>query len=203
MTPEVLARLFEPFFTTKSPGRGTGLGLAMVYGTVSDHRGIIHVNSLVGNGSRFTILLPTTAREMAPVATVAPAAPRGDGTILVVDDEAVLRTITAAQLQELGYRVILASDGQEALEVFAAHRSTIDAVVMDLIMPRMNGRTCFHALRALNPGLPIILMSGFDHDQALDELTSCGVDGCLTKPFASADLGRMVAAAVARRRRTA
>ncbi|MCK6491080.1 MAG: ATP-binding protein, partial [Planctomycetes bacterium] len=156
---EVLPRIFEPFFTTKAVGRGSGLGLAAVQGTVARHGGRVTVDSQPGSGTRFTVHLPVV---QAPV--VEPAAvPTGGGAggtrqqrVLVVDDEAVVRQTVAMALGHLGYQVVLAGDGCEALELFRREHAQIDLVLLDLVMPRMSGRDTFLALRAIAPQVKVL-----------------------------------------------
>jgi len=190
MDEETRARIFEPFFTTKGPGKGTGLGLATVYGIVRQSGGFIAVESVRGRGSRFTILFPRAA-EAVPSPERAPGAPgpaRGGETVLLAEDEEPVRAITRLVLQGAGYRVLEARDGVEALEVEARHEGPIHLLVSDIGMPRMGGKDLATALAARRPGTRVLLMSGFVHDPVL----RAGVPGSgvpfLAKPFASAAL---------------
>ncbi len=195
---EHLPHIFEPFFTTKGAGRGSGLGLASALGTIQQHGGSITVDSSPGSGTCFHILLPLTSGEAA----LRPPVPQehcvpGSGCILLVDDEAVMRDCGTALLEEAGYRVLVAADGEEALACYTAHRAEIDLVLLDMVMPRLNGRDCFHALRQLRPDLPIILASGFSHEDELADLRSHGLAGFLAKPYSGPQLTHMLSEALA------
>ncbi len=195
--PQHMPHIFDPFFTTKKQGEGTGLGLAAAYGTVREHHGAISVYSEVGHGTEFRIVLPQTAEAEMPPATV-PALIVGQGTVLLVDDEPVIRVTTEAMLRRLGYRVLLANDGTEAIEVFRRHDSEIDLVLLDMIMPGMNGRDCFSRLCQLRPGVRVILSSGFDNTGSLEELTGMGVCAVIRKPYHTAELSQVIAGVLGR-----
>ena len=199
MAPDVLEHLYEPFFTTKSLGVGNGLGLAAVYGTISEHRGGITVASAVGSGTSFTIYLPLTEQVPPSLArTVVPV--NGQGRILLVDDEPLLRRLGAEQLTSLGYEVVLAADGQEALEIFSKDPTRITAVVLDVIMPRRNGPDTFRAMRARDPQVKVLMISGYGAD--IDALLQEGVLGFIQKPFNAAELSQALAAAIVGTNRT-
>ena len=164
MTPEVLARIFEPFFTTKQ-GNGTGLGLSTAYGIVAQHRGLIEVDSTPGVGTTFRVLLPETNDAVAPVVVELPRAlTRGSGTVLLAEDEPAVRAATRAVIERLGYRVLAAADGAEALQICQVHPGSIDALVTDVIMPRMNGRELAEKLRKLRPEAAVIYLSGYSEE---------------------------------------
>lgn len=186
MRPEVMDRMFEPFFSTKEAKKGTGLGLAAVYGTISEHGGAISATSTEGVGSRFIVDLPVADRppqeELDPVVEAQP--PPSTGSVLIVDDEPIIRKVAQRMAQRLGYRVLLACDGREGLDTYLAHRSEIDVVVLDIVMPHMNGRECFRAIRAANPAAKVILCSGFARDTSISELFDEGLVDYITKPFA-------------------
>jgi PAS domain S-box-containing protein len=168
--PKVLPRIFEPFFTTKTVGKGTGLGLAAVYGTVQDHAGSIEVRNAPAGGAEFTLFLPTC---VAPESQSTPASPEpvtNGGWVLVVDDQDLVRDLCRHTLSRLGYRVLEAEDGLRAEEVLREHRHEVDLVLLDLVMPRRNGVDTFHALRSLAPSLPVILMSGYTRDDRVREI---------------------------------
>lgn len=183
MAPEVQARIFEPFFTTKFTGQG--LGLAAVIGVVRSHRGAIAVRSSPGGGSTFRIALPALAAKPSP-AVVAPAvdeAWRGAGKVLLVDDEHLIREVSARMLRTLGFSVVLASDGVEGVEAFREHATQLRCVLLDLTMPRMDGFEAHAAMHRHDPAVPVILISGFS--QKLDHLPPQAVHpaGILAKPF--------------------
>jgi PAS domain S-box-containing protein len=160
--PEVLDKIFEPFFTTKEYGKGTGLGLATVVGVVKGHGGFVNVTSDVGRGTCFTVYLPATPASTAISTAEAPQnSPTGRGElILLVDDEAPVRQVTKTNLEAHGYRVLTAEDGVEALALFDVHQAKIQAVVTDLMMPRLDGWATIKALRQKKPDLRVIAVSG-------------------------------------------
>ena len=195
MTKAVLEHIFEPFFTTKGVGKGTGLGLAAVYGSVKNSRGEVTVQSEPGLGSVFRIFLPLVA-DAACGQTPRDQAVTGSGGILLVDDEEMLRLVGRDLLEGLGYTVYLAGNGGEALELFAAHRSAISLVMLDMIMPKMGGREVFLRLRELAPGLKVLFCSGFSREGTGDELVELGANGFIKKPYNRCELSRAVAAAL-------
>ena len=165
MSEEVLSHMFEPFFTTKESGRGTGLGLATVYGIVKQTGGHIAVDSVRDGGSTFTVFLPAVAElAVEPVPAPPTVLPRGDATILLVEDEPSLRALTVEVLEEGGYRVLEAEDGTAALEVARAHPGDIDLVISDVIMPRMGGPALAKRLAVDRPGAKVLFVSGYTAD---------------------------------------
>ena len=202
MDPTTRARAFEPFFTTKGPGRGTGLGLAVVYGIVKQSGGHVGLESEPDSGSRVTILLPAVPREELDLpVTAAPGAAGllagGRETVLVVDNEPMVRTVAAAMLREAGYEVLEAADGREALEKFAARAhaeggSQVRLVLTDVVMPGLSGRALAEALARRDPALPVVYMSGYTGDEAVRQgLIAAGAD-FIAKPFTSDALVRCV-----------
>ena len=194
MSPDVLQRVFEPFFTTKSVGQGSGLGLASVYGIVTQSRGHVEVASVVGEGTTIRILLPLEESVVLPAASDTPAdvAPRGRGRVLVVDDESGVRMVTTNLLRRLGYDVVEASGGVEALRVAEAGRGTIDLLISDVRMPGINGFELATTLMAADPSLDVLLMSGYVDDAELrDRIESSGIP-LIEKPYRAAALGQQV-----------
>ncbi len=192
----VLPHIFEPFFTTKAQGKGTGLGLASTFGTVQQHKGSITARNLPSGGACFRILLPLTGKaENAPTPPSADVI-RGSGTILVVDDEESLRTTAEEILRDLGYTVLQAADGRQALDLFAKDPKAIDLVLLDMMMPQMNGRDCFAAMRKIDPDVRAILVSGFSPEEDLEQLQASGLRGFLSKPYRLAELSQRVHAAL-------
>jgi len=180
---EDLTKIMEPFFTTKAVGKGTGLGLSMVYGIVHDHHGYIDVSSLPGEGTSIHVFLPVT--EAACRTQQAPRVCHGQGeTILLVDDQQHVRDTGCEVLESLGYVVLKACDGVEALEVYFNHTAEIAAVVSDVMMPRMQGGELASRIKQHNPVLPVLLMSGYDRDDVLNGFAGEVVDRVLSKPVA-------------------
>ena len=163
MNEETKAHIFEPFFTTKEVGKGTGLGLATVYGIVKQSGGFIWVESVPGRGTEFEIYLPATsaAAGTTPVSATTRSLPRGTETILVVEDEAGVRDLAGQFLRAAGYKVLEAHDGEDALEVVARYSGRIDLLLTDMVMPRMSGKKLAEHLRLMRPGLKVVLMSGY------------------------------------------
>ena len=191
IAPEVEAHLFEPFFTTKQPGHGTGLGLATVYGIVSQCGGHLHVKSEPGRGAVFEVWLPRTREEVRPAVPARAAAParQGQGTerILVVEDDAQVRAVTTRILRGAGYQVATATDGPRALAMPEQALGEISLLVTDVVMPEMDGRVLAERLRGARPRLPVLYLSGYAPDRALDARGGPGLD-FLPKPFTPAAL---------------
>jgi two-component system, cell cycle sensor histidine kinase and response regulator CckA len=187
--PEILDRIFDPFFTTKDIGKGTGLGLSTVVGIVTSHHGFIDVDSEVGKGTQFKVYLPATdASDTTPfVVTAQPQLGQGE-LILVVDDEVPIQEITEVMLEMNGYRVITASDGIEAIALYAKHQQEIGVVLLDMMMPSLDSITIVRTLRKLNAQVQIIAMSGLATNEAVTSAMAEGVRGFLQKPFTAAEL---------------
>ncbi|MEU4626252.1 PAS domain S-box protein [Actinoplanes sp. NPDC023801] len=188
--PEVLERVFEPFYTTKAPGEGTGLGLATVYGIITQAGGQADVSSTVGSGTVVTALLPVT--DELPATITAPAGPaqlqRGGETILVVEDEEALRAVTERILTRNGYHVLSAGGGPEALKIAQDPARHIDLLLTDVVMPQMHGRELAEQVRNARPGLPIVYMSGYAQPFITGEGTLEPNTILITKPFTQAEL---------------
>lgn len=188
MSRDVMEKIFDPFFTTKDTGKGTGLGLSTSLAIVKGHGGFIRVYSEAGKGSRFRLYLPAGTMPVAPVAGAGTRSlPRGDGqTVLVVDDEASIRTVARRTLEAFGYKALLAADGAEAVRLFTAHQQDISVVLTDMMMPVMDGRATIQVLRQLNPEVRLIGASGLTtNDQ---KAQSAGVSHFLAKPFTTESL---------------
>ena len=195
IAPEVLPHIFEPFFTTKDVGKGTGLGLATVHGIVEQHHGWIEVESAVGRGTAFHIYLPRL-EGMPPIKTGEEPVPQvcgGGETILLVEDDAALRTLAAHALEYYGYRVIAAASGLAALELWRLHRNTVALLLTDIIMPDgVSGSELAVQLRADQPGLKVLYMSGYPGEVAGRGLDLRPGKNFLQKPFTPADIGQIV-----------
>jgi len=183
MDEDVQQRIFDPFFTTKEMGRGTGLGLASVYGIVKNHEGFIDVFSKTGQGTRFEIYLPATAKAVPAKEKVAEEFVEGQETVLLVDDEAMIIDVGSRMLDKLGYRVFTARHGREAIEVFKKHKKEIDVVVLDMIMPQMSGGETYDRLRKIRPGVKVLLSSGYSINGQASEILKRGCNGFIQKPF--------------------
>jgi PAS domain S-box-containing protein len=198
MDEETQRRIFEPFFTTKSLGRGTGLGLATVYGIIKAHEGIITVYSKPGEGSSFHIYLPASPKEPAREFKFDEGIARGSGTILVIDDEPMILKVADHLLRALGYRVITASGGKEGLRIYRERGLEIDLVILDMIMPDMEGGEVFESLKRMNSQIKVLLSSGYSINGRAREILKRGCVGFLQKPFTLAELSQKVKDALAR-----
>ncbi len=192
MDEETKAKIFDPFFTTKERGKGTGLGLSMVYGIVKNHGGYISCNSRLGKGTTFEIYLPLSAEESPQFQEEKIDMVTGSASILVVDDEEILRELMKEILEDLGYEVLLASDGQEAIELYRKYLAKIDLVIVDMIMPKMGGRETYQELKKINPKVKTLLASGYSRDAAAQEILDLGVNDFLHKPFSLEEISKKV-----------
>ncbi len=190
MTPAISSRIFEPFFTTKERSKGTGLGLAMVFNIVKEHRGRIHVTSETGKGSTFSLYFPASASTAAEGLSLKPrdsnrqsVLPRGSETVLFVDDEESLRVMGKAFLDRLGYRAILAKDGQEAVDIYRQQKDKIDLVILDMTMPRLTGREALRRILEIKPQAKVLLCSGFTVEGNPKELIAAGAKQYIAKPY--------------------
>lgn len=194
--PEIVGRIFEPFFTTKHSGDGTGLGMAAVWGAVQDCNGAIRVETQLGVGTRFIMTFPLSESEPED-AHEQEEALSGRGLVLVVDDDPVVRATAEASLRKCGYDVLLADGGRRAVELFGEHAERIDVVLLDMIMPGMDGKACFAALREIDPSVKVIVCSGFAREPDMEALRAQGLSGILDKPYRIHALSRAVHDAIA------
>ena len=189
---EHLNKVFEPFFTTKPRGRGTGLGLASAYGIIKNHRGSIYAFSEKGQGATFQIHLPATLKEPSSDDATGESMVFGNETILLVDDEKMVIDVSSALLKRLGYNVLKAHGGEEALTIHAEQADNIDLVILDMIMPEMNGEEVFDRLRSQSPDLKILLSSGYSADGRANKIMEKGCNGFIQKPFDMLSISRKV-----------
>lgn len=185
ISEENLEHIFDPFFTTKEKGKGTGLGLSSVYGTIIQHGGDISVESKVGVGTMFTILLPYLegVHINEPESIEEESDQVSAYTVLVIDDDLTVRMVTQQILERYGYSVLLASDGEEGVELFRERRNEIDAVVLDMVMPRLNGIECFRIFRTEKPEIPIVIITGIVTSADVELVLREGAHEVLSKPF--------------------
>jgi len=195
---EHLDHLFEPFFTTKEQGKGTGLGLAMVFGAIKTHQGYIEVESKEGEGSAFHLYIPLLAQAFQPAASKAemPIVNGNGEVVLLVDDEAHIRATGKEVLESLGYEVLLAKDGQEAVDIYSKSFKRIKVVVMDVVMPKLGGVEAAHQIMALNPNVKVIFASGYDIEEALPENVLSSEVPVLAKPYDVKLLSKEIASAI-------
>lgn len=192
MDHHVLSHLFEPFFTTKDVGKGTGLGLASAYGTIKSHNGYIDVKSKPGDGATFTMYIPNSRTHSAPEITQVTHNGDGKGNILIVDDESVIRDAVKEMLTWMGYSVFTCNSALEAIEFYQKRSPVIDLVILDMIMPGMNGKECLAALKKIDSNVKVILSTGYRMDEGHEELLKDGIIDILQKPFLSAQLAQVI-----------
>jgi two-component system, cell cycle sensor histidine kinase and response regulator CckA len=192
MDEKTRERIFDPFFTTKGIGKGTGLGLAMVYGIVRGHGGIINVESEPGQGTTFSIRLPASEKAIVSEKTISDKIMKGTETVLLVDDEPMVLAVSKDMLESLGYRVYTAGTGQEAIAIYTEKRDQIDLVILDMIMTGISGGETFDRLREINPGIRVLLSSGYSVNGQAQEILDRGCLGFLQKPFSLEALSRKI-----------
>ncbi len=190
MTEQTREKIFEPFFTTKFTGRG--LGMAAVLGIVRSHHGRITIESAVGCGTKIRVLFPALAPSARLGCVIAPASlvtgTKKINTVLVVDDEEMIRRLLEQVIITMGHQALVAADGRKALEIYQQQGEDIDLVLMDLTMPRLDGKKTFHALKRINPGVQVIMMSGFGEDAAMNQFIGMGIRGFIQKPCLVKDI---------------
>ena len=195
MSPEIISRIFEPFFTTKEPGKGTGLGLSAVYGTIREHHGAITVASEVGKGTDFHVLLPVQQNTSVGVPDEE-TVPKGEGTILLIDDEETIRITAGAMLEDLGYQVISADHGASGIDILRKNPARFDLIILDMMMPVMNGSETLVRVREINRTVPVIISSGFWKPEDVEMMKEQGVVDILRKPFRMHELAEKVREAI-------
>lgn len=196
MDENTMQRIFDPYFTTKENGKGTGLGLAVVYGIVTAHKGAINVKSRLGKGTTFEVFFPTIqySENHRPVSTK--QSPRGDESILFVDDETALVKLATQLLEKSGYRVVGLNNPLEALEIFEADPSQFDLVITDMTMPYMTGSQLVGVLKTIRPDIPIIMCTGYSEKVSSEKAQMMGIKDFLRKPLSHSDLTRSVRKAI-------
>jgi two-component system cell cycle sensor histidine kinase/response regulator CckA len=185
MNDEIMTRIFDPFFTTKERGQGTGLGLATAYGIIKSHKGIFKVTSKPGKGSSFMFFLPASRAKITPgkVSEEKEMIFNGKGMVLLVDDETGVIEVCSEMLEHLGYQVKAVSNGFDAIEVLKAKNQKIDLVILDMVMPKMNGEETFEKIRALDPGMRVLVSSGYSRETEIQKMMKKGCNGSISKPF--------------------
>jgi CheY-like chemotaxis protein len=187
MPTELKARIFDPFFTTKQESGGTGLGLAVVYGIISNHHGLLDVESTLGQGSSFFVYLPASTSEASQPAIQATRAinelPKGDEFVLIVEDEMSLRSLLSSVLEPCGYHIVLAADGKEAVRILAKQSQKVDAILLDLNMPELHGLDVFKEIKRLRPAAKVIVVSGNVTKDIKAELFRLGQREFIAKPY--------------------
>ena len=192
MDEETQQKIFDPFFTTKELGRGTGLGLSSVYGIIKNHGGFIDVFSEVGMGTRFDIYLPASKAKIRKERKVSEKLSMGTGTILLVDDESQIIEVGVEVLEMLGYKVLTAKGGKEAIQIYKEKDDQIDLVILDMIMPGVNGGETYDMLKEINPDVRVLLSSGYSIDGKASEILDRGCNGFIQKPFKIEQLSKKI-----------
>jgi len=192
MDKKTMERIFDPFFTTKELGRGTGLGLASAYGIIRGHGGYIDVDSEKGAGTTFSIYLPVSEKKARRTTKAAERLVKGTGTVLLVDDEEVILEVGQELLKVMGYRVLIARDGKEAIDVYRNNRDDIDIVVLDIVMPNMGGGEAYDRMKEINPNIKVLLSSGYSIEGQATEILERGCNGFIQKPFNIKALSRKI-----------
>ena len=192
MDDKTVQRVFEPFFTTKEMGRGTGLGLASVYGIIKGHGGYIDVDSVKGRGTTFTIYLPATDISLQKQSNGLGENNAAQGTILLVDDEGVIIKTGRQMLERLGFTIMAANTGSEAVQIYEKHMNEIGMVILDMVMPEVSGSETYDRLKRLNPEVKVLLSSGYSINGKAEELLDRGCNDFIQKPFTMDQLNKKV-----------
>jgi two-component system cell cycle sensor histidine kinase/response regulator CckA len=183
MDKKTMNHIFEPFFTTKGVGKGTGLGLASVYGIIKAHDGYIDVDSRKGHGTTFKIYLPVSNRKVTGKAELVQQPVKGSETVLLVDDEETVIDVSRQMLERMGYTVLVARSGKDSIELYRAHKDAIHIVILDLIMPEMTGGETYDQIKKINPHVKVLLSSGYSKDSRATEILARGCNGFIQKPY--------------------
>ncbi len=196
MTKVVKNSIFDPFFTTKGEGKGTGLGLATVYGIVKNHGGHINVYSEPDVGTTFTLYFPASEKEITKTVKKAKKTVKGNATILVIDDEEYVRDLSKSLLGNMGYKIFVAENGSKGLRIYKEKKMEIDLVLLDIIMPEMPGEEIFKKLVSYDPDIRIVLIRGFSKEEKALDMLNGGAMGFIQKPFNSGDLSETINKAI-------
>lgn len=199
MAQDIMERIFDPFFTTKERGRGTGLGLASTYGIVKGHRGYIDVASREGKGTTFKVYLPASEKRVYEAFKHLDRLVTGTETILLVDDEEAIRQVGQELLEAMGYNVLLAGNGEEAIELYRKHCDDIDLVLLDIVMPQMGGGETYERMKEINPDVKVLLLSGYSIDGEATDILQRGCNGFIQKPFTMKELSGRIREIVEKR----
>ncbi|MCJ7774433.1 MAG: response regulator, partial [Desulfobacterales bacterium] len=192
MKEEIQKKIFDPFFTTKEKERGTGMGLSSAYGIIKNHKGFINVYSKPGEGSTFNIYLPASEKKAIVIKEPSEELLKGTGTILLVDDEDMILNVGEKILNRIGYEVITASSGHEAIDLYRKNRDRINLVILDMIMPKMSGSETYDSLKAIHPDVTVLLSSGYSLDGRAKDILNKGCDGFIQKPFNMKQLSQKI-----------
>ncbi len=192
MYKKILDRIFDPFFTTKGIGRGTGLGLSSAYGIIKGHGGYIDVDSKRGRGTSFSIYLPASEKRARKAVRRADQLIKGTEIVLLIDDEEEIRQVGKELLETMGYQVLLAKDGKEAIKLYKKHRDDIEIVLLDMVMPNMGGGETYDTMKKINPEIKVLLFSGYSIDGEATEILERGCNGFLQKPFTMKKLSQSI-----------
>jgi two-component system cell cycle sensor histidine kinase/response regulator CckA len=192
MNEAIRLQIFDPFFTTKEKSRGTGLGLASAYGIIKNHGGMVTVYSEIGHGATFNIYLPVSDKDVHPEVRMETGLILGSATILLVDDEEMIIDVGRAMLERLGYRVVVSRGGREAVEAITDMGNEIDMVILDLIMPGMDGGKAFDLIREIQPVMPVLLSSGYAINGHADKIIRRGCNGFIQKPYNISELSQKI-----------
>jgi CheY-like chemotaxis protein len=192
MDQKIMDRIFEPFFTTKELGRGSGLGLASVYGIIKGHGGYIDVESKKGQGVIFNIYLPASEESVQKTPEISGRIMEGNETILLVDDEALVIDVGVQLLEKLGYTVFEAQSGRDAIRIFTERNRTIDMLILDMVMPGMGGGEVYDQIKRIDPKVKVLLSSGYSIDGQATKILNRGCEGFIQKPFNMEDLSKKI-----------
>ena len=192
MNEATCQRIFDPFFTTKDNSRGTGLGLASAYGIIKNHHGIITVSSEVGHRTTFNIYLPASEKKLPKETATEGNITQGSETILLIDDEKKILEVAQAMLTKLGYHVVVAGSGKEAVQMMSQQGTSIALVILDLIMPGMDGGMTFDRIRDIQPEMPVLISSGYAIDGQATEILNRGCNGFIQKPYSLSELSKKI-----------